>query len=90
MLDRLAAGEATLTELAAPFNMTLPAVAKHLRVLEQSGLVVRDETTGHRYARILPSGFEEVGAWLGQREEFRAGGLARLRTFIEAGAKRHG
>jgi DNA-binding transcriptional ArsR family regulator len=64
MLRRLARGEATVTELAAPFPVTLQAVSKHLRVLEEAGLVVR-----RRDAQLRPSGLrsrplERAADWL--------------------------
>jgi len=66
ILARLARGEATVNELAEPFDMTLPAISKHIKVLERAGLVVR----GHR-AQFRPCGLdatplEEVATWAEQ------------------------
>ncbi|MGF1609821.1 MAG: ArsR/SmtB family transcription factor [Kiloniellales bacterium] len=68
ILARLALGEATVTELAAPFDMSLPAVSKHLKVLERAGLITRGRTAQWRPCRIEPGAFREVDAWL---EDYR-------------------
>lgn len=68
ILARLASGEATVTELAAPFDMSLPAVSKHLKVLERAGLISRGREAQWRPCRIEPGAFREVDAWL---EDYR-------------------
>ena len=68
ILRRLASGEATVTELAAPFEMSQPAVSKHLRVLEEAGLVARRREAQRRPARLRPDALAEAVAWL---EDFR-------------------
>src|SRR5437870_13031148 len=62
ILARLAAGEASVTELAAPFEMSLPAVSKHLKVLERAGLVARARERQWRPARLEAGPVEEVAA----------------------------
>jgi DNA-binding transcriptional ArsR family regulator len=69
MLDRLAAGEATVNELAEPFPLTLQAVSKHLKVLERAGLVTRGRAAQQRPARLEPERLRAATEWL---ERYRA------------------
>jgi DNA-binding transcriptional ArsR family regulator len=66
ILARLARGEATVNELAAPFNMTLPAISKHIKVLERAGLIVRGQRAQYRPCAIDASRLEEISAWAEQ------------------------
>lgn len=68
IVARLAAGDATLTELAEPFDMTLPAVAKHIRVLERAGLLVRGRDAQRKPCRLEAARLKEVADWA---EEYR-------------------
>ena len=73
ILERLRAGEATLGELAEPFDMSLQAVALHLKVLERSGLVIRGRVAQTRPARIAPGPLDKATKWLlGYREFWEA------------------
>ncbi|MGH2620014.1 MAG: ArsR/SmtB family transcription factor [Anaerolineales bacterium] len=63
ILARLAAGEATVTELAEPFEMTLPAVSKHLKVLERAGLIERRREAQWRPARLEAGPLKDVADW---------------------------
>ena len=63
MLARLASGECSVTELAEPFDMSLPAVSKHLRVLEQAGLIARGRDAQWRPCRIDPAPIRGVAEW---------------------------
>jgi DNA-binding transcriptional ArsR family regulator len=63
ILARLASGERSVTELAAPFDMSLPAVSKHLRVLERAGLIVRRRDAQWRHCSIEPRKVKEVVDW---------------------------
>lgn len=63
ILARLAEGEASVNELAAPFDLTLPAVSKHIKVLERAGLVVRGRRAQYRPCRLDPAPLEAVAAW---------------------------
>ena len=65
ILARLAQGEATVTELAAPFAMTLPAISKHLKVLERAGLITRGREAQWRPCRIEAAPLKEVADWVG-------------------------
>ncbi|MFD2762719.1 ArsR/SmtB family transcription factor [Micromonospora eburnea] len=64
ILSRLAHGEATVTELAAPFAITMPAVSRHLRVLEQAGLVRRRQDAQRRPCRLDTAPLRTATAWL--------------------------
>ena len=66
MLSRLAEGEATVNELAEPFEMTLPAVSKHIKVLERAGLVVRGHRAQYRPCALDAARLEEVSTWAEQ------------------------
>lgn len=68
ILARLGAGEATVTELARPFEMTLPAVSKHLKVLERAGLIARSRDAQWRPARLDAGPLKDVSDWV---EEYR-------------------
>jgi DNA-binding transcriptional ArsR family regulator len=68
ILSRLAAGEASVNELAAPFAMSQPAVSRHLKVLERAGLIERDVDRQRRPARLKAGPMAEAVVWL---EEFR-------------------
>jgi DNA-binding transcriptional ArsR family regulator len=71
ILERLAEGDASVTELAAQFPMTLQAVSKHLHVLERAGLVSRGRTAQLRPSRLEPAPLEEAVRWLGHRRFWR-------------------
>ena len=75
ILARLAMGETTVNELAEPFDISLPAISKHLKVLEQAGLISRSRDAQSRPARIEPDGVKAVEEWL---EEYRRMWSARL------------
>jgi DNA-binding transcriptional ArsR family regulator len=66
ILDRLAAGEATVQDLAAPFPISAQAVSKHLNVLERAGLIVRTRDAQWRRCRLVPAPIREVAAWAEQ------------------------
>ena len=69
ILARLATGEATVTELAEPFEMSQPAISKHLKVLERAGLVLVDIDAQRRPRRLAPKRLEEAVDWI---ESYRA------------------
>jgi DNA-binding transcriptional ArsR family regulator len=66
ILARLADGAATVNELAEPFEMTLPAISKHIKVLERAGLVVRAQQAQYRPCALEPARLEEVSTWAEQ------------------------
>jgi DNA-binding transcriptional ArsR family regulator len=63
IVERLASGEATVLELAAPFAVSLPAISRHLRVLEDAGLISRGREAQRRPCRLRPEAIEQVTAW---------------------------
>jgi DNA-binding transcriptional ArsR family regulator len=69
ILARLASGERSVTELAEPFEMSMPAVSKHLRVLERAGLIARGREAQWRPCRLEPAPLKEVADWA---ERYRA------------------
>jgi DNA-binding transcriptional ArsR family regulator len=69
ILARLALGEATVMELAAPFDMSQPAVSRHLKVLEGAGLIVRRAEGTRRPCRLAPDGIAPVDQWLAMLRE---------------------
>src|SRR5438876_5701715 len=66
MLARLAEGEATVNELAEPFEMTLPAISKHIKVLERAGLVIKGQRAQFRPCSIDAAPLQEVSTWAEQ------------------------
>ncbi len=78
ILARLALGEATVTQLAAPFEMTQPAISKHLKVLETAGLIVRRAEGTKRPCRLAKAGIDAIDQWLGMLREALTRNYARL------------
>ena len=87
ILSRLAEGEASVTELAAPFAMSLPAVSKHLKVLEQAGLISRGREAQWRPCRLEPARLKEASDWLERYRVFWEARLDRLEAFLAAEAE---
>ncbi len=82
ILARLASGEASVMELAAPFDMSLPAVSKHLKVLERAGLITGSQDAQRRPRRLEPRRLKEVADWLGTYREFWEAGFDRLDDYL--------
>lgn len=82
ILARLAAGETSVTELAAPFDMSLPAVSKHLKVLERAGLIARGRDAQWRPCRLEPAPLEEVAGWVEHYRRFWEQSLDRLDDYL--------
>src|SRR4051812_29501370 len=66
MLARLAEGEANVNQLAEPFHLSLPAISKHIKVLERAGLIMRGQQAQYRPCTLLPEPLEEVSTWAEQ------------------------
>jgi DNA-binding transcriptional ArsR family regulator len=66
ILARLAEGEATVNELAEPFNMSLPAISKHIKVLERAGLIVQGQKAQYRPCTIDATPLQEISSWTEQ------------------------
>ena len=83
ILARLALGEAAVTELAEPFEMSLPAVSKHLKVLERAGLITRSNQAQWRYCRLDPAPLKQVAQWVGDYKRFWDESYKRLDEYLE-------
>ncbi len=83
ILARLARGETTVRELAEPFAMSLPAVSKHLKVLERAGLIARSREAQWRPCRIEPKALKDVDAWLDHYRRFFDESFDRLDDYLK-------
>jgi DNA-binding transcriptional ArsR family regulator len=83
ILARLAAGEASVTELAAPFSMSLPAVSKHLKVLERAGLIARGRERQWRPSRLEAGPLKEVADWTDRYRRYWEESYDRLNEYLE-------
>jgi DNA-binding transcriptional ArsR family regulator len=83
ILARLASGECSVTELAQPFEMSMPAVSKHLRVLERAGLIVRRRDAQWRPCRIDAGPLEEVADWAERYRHIWEERLDRLDNYLQ-------
>ncbi|WP_210530187.1 ArsR/SmtB family transcription factor [Rubellimicrobium arenae] len=85
ILARLAQGEATVMELAAPFRMTQPAISHHLKVLEKAGLIARSREGTRRPCRLTPVGLAPLDAWLSDLRANLERSFARLDDLLAEG-----
>src|SRR6185503_12755472 len=83
ILARLVTGECSVTELAEPFDMSLPAVSKHLRVLERAGLIARSREAQWRPCRLEAARLKEVAEWTERYREIWEQRLDRLDTYLQ-------
>lgn len=83
ILDQLARGDESVTHLAAPFEMTRPAISQHLRVLKDVGLVTEERQGREHYYRLQPQRLFEVHEWLQKYDHFWRGHLADLGAYLE-------
>ena len=81
ILARLASGEASVSELAEPFDMSLVAVSKHLKVLEKAGLISKGREAQWRPCRLEPKPLRQVDDWLESYRQFWNDNLDRLETY---------
>ena len=82
ILARLAEGEATVNELAEPFNMSLPAISKHIRVLERAGLITQGQKAQYRPCNIDVTPLEEVSNWTEQYRHIWEASFDRMDDYI--------
>jgi DNA-binding transcriptional ArsR family regulator len=82
ILASLMLGEASITELAKPHRMSLPAVMKHIRVLEQAGLVSQEKVGRTRNCRLEARPLKDAEEWIAQYEQFWEGALDNLERFL--------
>ena len=93
VLARLAFGDLSVTELAEPFDMSLPAVSKHLKVLERAGLIARGRDAQWRPCRLQASPLKDVADWVEHYRRFWEESLDRLDDYLQAlqsKEKKHG
>jgi DNA-binding transcriptional ArsR family regulator len=82
ILDRLADGEATVSELAEPFKISLPAVSRHLKVLERAGLIARGRAAQFRPCRLEPRPLGQAAGWLENYRLLWEGSFDRLEDHL--------
>jgi DNA-binding transcriptional ArsR family regulator len=82
-MSRLAEGETAIIELAAPFDMSLPAVTKHIRVLEKAGLLTREKQGRVQYCRLNAAPMRDATNWLAFYQKFWEARLDSLADFLE-------
>lgn len=82
ILARLVSGEASVTELAEPFDISLPAVSKHLKVLERAGLIARNREAQWRRCRLDAGPLKDVSDWLDDYREFWEQRFDRLEAYL--------
>lgn len=88
ILSRLAMGEATVMDLARPFEMSQPAISRHLRVLKEAGLIARRVEGAKRHCRLVPGGIDEIDQWLELLRKALEANYARLDKILESQPKR--
>ncbi len=84
ILARLAQGEATVGELAAPFAISAPAISRHLRVLEEAALITREKIGQHRHCRLSPAAMDDAAAWIETNRRFWNASFDRLEAHLKA------
>lgn len=88
ILARLASGEASVTELSEPFAMSMPAISKHLKVLERAGLIARGREAQWRPCRLQAAPLEDVAGWVEHYRRFWEQSLERLDDYLRELKKR--
>ncbi|RZJ46104.1 MAG: ArsR family transcriptional regulator [Brevundimonas sp.] len=83
ILARLTEGEASVNQLAEPFDMSLPAVSKHLKVLEKAGLISRGKEAQWRPARLEPEALKTVADWLEHYRRYWDASFNRLDAYLQ-------
>lgn len=83
ILTRLTKGPATVTELAKPFDITLPAITKHLKVLERAGLIERGRTAQFRPCRLRAKPLKEAADWISRYRAFWEERLDRMAEYLD-------
>ena len=83
ILARLALGETSVTELTEPFQMSMPAISKHLKVLERAGLIDRGREAQTRPARLNPAALKNAADWIDEYRKFWEGSFDRLGAYLQ-------
>ena len=84
ILARLSKGEATVNELAEPFDVTLPAISKHLKVLEKAGLIERTRDAQYRPCRLQAAPLRDAADWIGYYRQFWEESFDRLDAYLKS------
>ena len=84
ILKRLASGEARVTEVAAPYPISLNSVSKHIRILERAGLVRRHVSGRDHFLALVPKPFDDLTRWMQETREFWTSRLDRLEAALRA------
>ena len=82
IVERLAAGEATVGTVAAPHDMAMPSISKHVKVLENAGLIARRVVGREHWLRLVPEGFRSPTEWFAHYEQFWAASADRLESLL--------
>ncbi len=82
ILERLTSGQATVSELARPFDVSLPAISKHLSVLEEAGLLIREKDGRNRRCRLVAGPIRDAAQWISRYRAFWEGQLDALGEFL--------
>ncbi len=83
ILARLASGEASVTELAQPFDMSMPAISKHLKVLERARLIARGRDAQYRPCRLEAAPLKDAADWIGEYRRFWEESFEKLDEYLE-------
>ena len=83
MLERLSRSPASVSELAAPFDMSLPAITKHLKVLEGAGLITRSREAQWRPCKLETARLQEVDGWLARYRMFWEGSFDKMGAYLD-------
>ena len=83
ILERLSSGEASVTELAQPFSMSMPAISKHLKVLERAGLIARGREAQWRPCRLRAGPLQDVAGWVEHYRQFWQQSFDRLDDYLQ-------
>ena len=82
ILSRLASGEASVTEIAEPFAMSMPAISKHLKVLQKAGLITQGREAQWRPCRLAPAPLKDVADWVGEYRRYWEERFDRLDDYL--------
>jgi DNA-binding transcriptional ArsR family regulator len=89
ILERLAEGDATVKELAEPFSVSLPAISRHLKVLERAGLIVRSREAQWRPSRMQAEPLDDAVEWMQSRKRTWEARMDRLDAHLRAKGEQH-
>lgn len=90
ILARLAAGEASVTELAKPFKLSQPAISRHLKVLEAAGLIETRQSAQERLRKLKPHALDEVAFWIERLRSMWGESFDRLDEYLKSDTKKEG